>query len=99
MSFARKSFARKVLIAGFALASFAAIFVVTAEAASYGPAVRKYCRMDYRKFCGEYGLDSPALRLCMDKAGRKLSRKCVNALVKEGLVSHSEVKRRGGKRR
>jgi hypothetical protein len=84
----------KALIAALALLSFVAV----AEAASYGPGVRKYCRMDYRKFCGEYGLDSPALRTCMNKAGRKLSKGCVSALVKEGHVSRAEVKRRSRKK-
>ena len=92
------TFFGKALIVSFALGSLAT-FAGVADAASYGPGVRKYCRMDYRKFCGEYGLDSPALRTCMSKAGRKLSKGCVNALVKEGHVSRAEVKRRGRKKR
>jgi hypothetical protein len=69
-------------------------FFGVAEAAQYSQAVQKYCRSDYRKFCSDYGLDSPALRSCMDRAGRKLSKSCVNALVKSGNVSRAEVERR-----
>ena len=69
-------------------------FVGAAEAGAYSEAVQKSCRSDYRKFCSDYGLDSPALRGCMDRAGRKLSKSCVNALVKSGQVSRKEVERR-----
>ena len=68
--------------------------VGTAEAASYSQPVQKACRSDYRKFCSDYGLDSPALRSCMNRAGRKLTKTCVNALVKAGHVSRKEVERR-----
>ncbi len=68
--------------------------VGAAEAASYSQTVQKACRSDYRKFCSDYGLDSPALRSCMNRAGRKLTKSCVNALVKDGYVSRKEVERR-----
>lgn len=70
------------------------VLVGVAEAASYSQTVQKACRNDYRKFCGEYGLDSPALRNCMNRAGRQLTKSCVNALVKSGHVSRKEVERR-----
>lgn len=69
-------------------------FAGTAEADSYSKAVRKACGADYHKYCGEYGLESAALRICMDKAGHSLSKACVNALVQSGEVSQAEVDRR-----
>ena len=51
-------------------------------------------RGDYRKFCGDYGLESTALRVCMDKAGKGLSKSCVKALIQSGEVSQAEVDRR-----
>ena len=80
----------KVLFALVAILSFVGV----AEATTYSQAVHNACRSDYRKFCSDYGLDSPALRGCMDRAGRKLSKSCVNALVKAGQVSRKEVERR-----
>ncbi len=65
-----------------------------ANADRYGKALQKACAADYKEHCGEYGLKSSALRLCMDKAGQKLSRACVNALVRAGEVSQAEVNRR-----
>jgi hypothetical protein len=46
------------------------------------------------KYCGEYGLESAALRNCMDKAGHSLSKSFVNALVDAGEVSQAEIDRR-----
>jgi hypothetical protein len=83
-------FCARVLVATVALLAFVGV----AAAAQYSQVVQKACRNDYRKFCGDYGLDSPALRSCMDRAGKKLSKPCVNALVKSGNVSRAEVERR-----
>jgi len=65
-----------------------------AEAQSYSKAVQQFCAVDYRKYCGEYGLESAALRVCMDKAGKSLSKGCVRALIQSGEVSQAEVDRR-----
>ena len=60
----------------------------------YSKAVQQACGTDYRKYCGEYGLETAALRTCMDKAGKSLSSGCVQALVHSGEVSQAEVDRR-----
>ena len=65
-----------------------------AEADSYSKAVQKSCAADYHKYCGEYGLESAGLRVCMDKNGKSLSKDCVNALVTSGEVTQAEVDRR-----
>jgi len=65
-----------------------------AHADSYSKAVQKSCAADYHKFCGDYGLESTALRVCMDKAGKSLSKSCVKALIQSGEVSQAEVDRR-----
>ena len=67
---------------------------VVAEADSYSKAVQQSCASDYKKYCGEYGLESTALRGCMDRNGNSLSRTCVQALVASGQVSQAEVDRR-----
>jgi len=69
-------------------------FASVAIAAPITPLVRKACGNDYRKYCGDYGLETEALRLCMNKAGQSLSHGCVNALIKAGEVSQTEVDRR-----
>jgi hypothetical protein len=64
------------------------------EAAPITKAVQAACKTDYKNYCGEYGLETTALRSCMDRNGHKLSKMCVNALVKAGEVSQGEVERR-----
>jgi len=73
---------------------FVFAFTSAANADRYSKALQKACAKDYKEHCGEYGLKSSALRLCMDKAGQKLSKACVNALVAAGEVSQAEVNRR-----
>ncbi len=82
-------------VSAFALAGAAG----AATAQTYSKIVTKSCTADYKKFCGEYGIESPGLRACMDKNGRSLSKTCVNALVKAGHVSQAEVDRRKRSRR
>ena len=64
------------------------------QAAPITKAVQAACKTDYKNYCGEYGLETTALRSCMDRNGHKLSKMCVNALVKAGEVSQAEVERR-----
>jgi hypothetical protein len=61
---------------------------------AYSKAVQKACAADYHAHCSEYGLESAALRTCMDRNGRSLSQTCVRALVAAGEVSQAEVDRR-----
>jgi len=80
----------RLFVAAIAVLSFAAV----AQAGAYSKAVQQYCRADYKKFCGEYGLETSGLRSCMDRNGKKLSKSCVRALVRDGQVSQAEVNRR-----
>ena len=54
----------------------------------------KACANDYHRHCPQYGIETEALRLCMDKAGPALTKTCVDALVDAGEVSKAEVERR-----
>ena len=64
-----------------------------AQAGTITPAMQNNCANDYKKFCGDYGLQTSALNLCMKKAGPSLSPACVQALVAAGKVSQAEVDR------
>jgi hypothetical protein len=66
---------------------------VWAQAGTITKGMQNNCVNDYKKFCGEYGLQSAALNLCMKKAGPSLSPACVQALVQAGKVSQAEVNR------
>jgi hypothetical protein len=68
--------------------------ITHASAASITEMERQQCQADYHQFCGEYGLDSPALRNRMNKHGHSLSHGCVEALIDAGEVTRAEVERR-----
>jgi hypothetical protein len=65
-----------------------------AQTYSYSKAEQQACASDYHKHCGEYGIETEALRLCMDRAGHVLTKTCVDALVDAGEVSRDEVEHR-----
>ena len=68
--------------------------VCDAEPSKITEAEKNFCAEAYRKYCSEYGLESSALRNCMDRNGRALPHNCVEALIDAGEVSRSEVERR-----
>ena len=65
--------------------------VAFAQAGTISKAMQNNCANDYKKFCGDYGLQTAALNLCMKKAGPSLSPACVQALVQSGKVSQADV--------
>jgi hypothetical protein len=69
-------------------------FAGAAAAAPYSKLVLNACATDYKKYCQEYGLETAGLKVCMDRNGMKLSKTCVNALLRDGHVSQAEVDRR-----
>jgi hypothetical protein len=52
--------------------------------------IKNFCAEAYRKYCSEYGLESAALRNCMDRNPHE----CVEALIEAGEVSRDEVENR-----
>jgi hypothetical protein len=83
-------------LVGFILAVLVVSLSVSSGSAQhkYSKAVQSACVNDYKAHCGQYGIETEALRLCMDRAGRQLTRSCVDALVAAGEVSKQEVERR-----
>jgi hypothetical protein len=65
---------------------------------AYSYAVQRACASDYKQYCGEYGIETEALRQCMDRVGPKLTKTCVDALVADGEISKRqvEVRQHGG---
>jgi len=77
-----------------AMLAWLALPAEAAKTYQYSERVQHACANDYRAHCGEYGIETSALRLCMNKAGKQLSHGCVNALVADGQVSRAEIERR-----
>lgn len=71
----------------------------TSSASAASSAVQFACASDYFAFCSKYDPDSSAGRNCMSTHGNQLSKRCVNALVRDGEVSKAEVERRSPRSR
>ena len=69
-------------------------FDAAAEPSRYSKAVQQACAADYKKYCGEYGIETAALRTCMDKNGHSLTRHAFGRFIDAGEVSRAEVDRR-----
>jgi len=68
-----------------------AVLVCTASAADAG---KRKCAEDYRRFCGQWGLETRGLQNCMRAHGNYLSKRCVKGLIQAGAVSRAEVDRK-----
>ena len=87
------SYRAKLTVASVAIICFvgSAPSMAWAQAGTITQGMQNNCANDYKKFCGDYGLQSNALNLCMKKAGPSLSPACVQALVAAGKVSQADV--------
>ncbi len=68
-----------------------AVSSLSVPAFAYSDKVRNACKHDYMANCNTHEVGSESLRVCMRKAGPKLSSACVDALVEAGEVSANEV--------
>jgi hypothetical protein len=77
--------------------AIAGLAVALSTAAFAGPVTEqesKYCAYDYRQYCGQDGLGSELLKLCMNQHGKDLSDQCIQALIDAGEVTKTEVEQR-----
>lgn len=77
----------------------AIVATASSQAFAVSSSVKYACMGDYFSYCSAHSPNSPGVRRCMRRNGTKLSRRCVNALVKAGYVSKSEVRRRAARLR
>ena len=89
------STARSLIIATLTIAALS--FQVT-SASAYNASVTRACTGDYLSYCSHTIPGSAKTTSCMRKAGPKLSRGCVKALINAGMVSKSEVNRRAAQK-
>jgi hypothetical protein len=69
----------------------AGLVICSVTAAEAG---KRKCADDYRRFCGEWGLETRGLENCMRRHGDRLSHACIRGLIQAGAVSQAEVDRR-----
>ena len=69
------------------LPTAAAAFIIcgfTSAAFAVPEYVKTACKADYKKFCPDYKLETPALRACMVAIAHQLSSRCTDALERSG---------------
>jgi hypothetical protein len=73
------------------------ITLLPAEAGNITARMKRDCKSDYNRYCKTYKLGSESLRACMSRSIRKVSNKCVFALVDAGEMT--QVQANGLKRK
>lgn len=78
---------------------FTMLLLLPALAGDITEGEKRYCQADYHSFCSDYGLGTEALRACMSRNIKRVSRPCIGALVeaKEMTQAQADKLRGGGK--
>ena len=63
-------------------------------AQAYSARVNAACENDYYRFCSAYAVGSTSLNACMEASRNVLTKRCVDALVAEGLVPRKYLTKR-----
>jgi len=71
----------------------AAVLLSASGASAIGFMTQMSCASDYYAYCSQFQVGSKELRVCMRRAGPKLSKSCLNALIADGEVSKAEVEK------
>jgi hypothetical protein len=80
-------------------ALIAGVMAATAsQASAVSLSVQYACMGDYFRYCSNHDPDGAGVRNCMSANGHRLTKTCVNALIKAGEVSQAEVNRRSVKK-
>ena len=78
-------------------ASFAvfALILTTfpAAAGTVTQRMKRDCRVDYHRYCKEYKLGTEKLRACMSRSIRRVSTRCISALVDGGEMTQAQANR------
>lgn len=81
MTVSKRSTARTALGLG-----LVALALSAGAAGAVSGKVKNACSADYYKFCPSFAVGSTSLRQCMRQVGRRLSPRCVDALVDSGEI-------------
>lgn len=80
------------LTASFAVFAFI-VTVFPAAAGNVTERMKRDCRVDYHRYCKGYKLGSEKLRACMSRSIRKVSNRCIAALVDGGEMTQAQANR------
>ncbi len=72
----------------------ASLLLAAPHALAYSARVNAACENDYYRLCSAYAVGSTSLNACMEASRNALTKRCVDALVAEGLVPRKYLTRR-----
>jgi hypothetical protein len=82
----------KLKYATAALAAFALILAFAPDmAGAVTDRMKNDCKTDYNRYCKKYKLGSEGLRACMSRSIRKVSNRCILALVDGGEMTQAQA--------
>jgi hypothetical protein len=67
---------------------------VAPAAQAYSARVNTACENDYYRFCSAYAVGSTSLSACMEASRNSLTKRCIDALIAEGLVPRKYLTKR-----
>jgi hypothetical protein len=94
MALLRKGAQMKIRVTTGCLAVFAFILMlIPATAGQVTERMKRDCRSDYNRYCKKYELGTEGLRACMSRSIKKVSNRCINALVAGGEMTKGQAER------
>ena len=66
---------------------------LTAAAGAVTERQKRDCKADYNRYCKKYEVGSEGLRACMSRSIKRVSNKCIAALVAGGDMSKAQADR------
>jgi hypothetical protein len=73
--------------------STAFLLMLTVAAGAVTERQKRDCKSDYNRFCKKYELGSEGLRACMSRSIKKVSNRCIAALVAGGDMTKAQADR------
>lgn len=83
----------RLFITTFAALLASMLIALPAVAAPVTERQKRDCKADYQRYCKAYKPGTEALRACMSRSVRKLSNRCVAALVDSGEMTQAQADR------
>jgi hypothetical protein len=68
-----------------------ALMAFPAAAGAVTERQKRDCKADYKRYCGKYEVGSEGLRACMSRSIKKVSNKCIAALVAGGDMTQAQA--------
>jgi hypothetical protein len=78
--------------AAFAVAA-SIVMLLSASAEAVTERQKRDCKADYNRYCKQYKLGTEGLRACMSRSIKKVSNRCITALVAGGDMTKAQADR------